>query len=93
LYFKNRSADDEHIQVIYEKPHARWEVLACLSDGDFQQVSFVNSICTTLGGTHVNNIADQISAHIQGILKKKYKKELKANQVKCKILFFTNIHR
>ena len=41
-----------------EKKHDRWEILASLSDGQFQQVSFVNSICTSKGGTHVNYITD-----------------------------------
>ena len=31
-----------------------------ISDGQFQQNSFVNSIATTTGGTHVNHVADQI---------------------------------
>jgi DNA topoisomerase-2 len=31
-----------------------------VSNNGFQQVSFVNSIATTKGGTHVNYITDQI---------------------------------
>jgi DNA topoisomerase-2 len=38
----------------------RWSVMISKSDGQFQQISFVNSICTTKGGTHVNHIMDQI---------------------------------
>jgi DNA gyrase B len=34
------------------------------SDGQFQQVSFVNAICTIKGGNHVNYIADQVVAHL-----------------------------
>lgn len=84
LYFKNQEMVEEDLKTIYEKPNERWEVITCLSDGDFKQVSFVNSICTTLGGTHVNYLADQMTSHIQGVLKKKHKKEVKANQVKSK---------
>ena len=38
-----------------------WEICISHSDGQFNQVSFVNSICTTNGGSHVNYVADQIS--------------------------------
>lgn len=84
LYFKGKEVQEEQLLVTYEKSGERWEIAATLSDGDFQQVSFVNSICTTLGGTHVNYLADQISSHVLGILKKRYKKEVKSNQVKSK---------
>mmetsp|Transcript_42533 Transcript_42533/g.77927 ORF Transcript_42533/g.77927 Transcript_42533/m.77927 type:complete len:1238 (-) Transcript_42533:257-3970(-) len=40
----------------------RWEVLVARSDGDgFQQCSFVNSISTPKGGTHVQYIVDQLT--------------------------------
>eukprot|EP00928_Gymnodinium_smaydae_P009830 TRINITY_DN13680_c0_g2_i2.p1 TRINITY_DN13680_c0_g2~~TRINITY_DN13680_c0_g2_i2.p1 ORF type:complete len:2124 (+),score=527.12 TRINITY_DN13680_c0_g2_i2:96-6467(+) len=39
----------------------RWEVAIAVTDGSgFQQVSFVNSICTTRGGTHVRHVEDQL---------------------------------
>jgi len=38
----------------------RWSVMVAKSEGQFQQVSFVNGICTTKGGSHVNHIMDQI---------------------------------
>lgn len=60
-------------KIIEKGNNERWEVVASLSDGQFQQVSFVNSICTIKGGTHVNYIADQIVDKIMGVLKKKHK--------------------
>ena len=36
----------------------RWEILVSFSEGYFKQVSFVNSICTSKGGTHVNYVTD-----------------------------------
>jgi len=60
LYFKGKEIQEEKLEVIYEKSGTRWEVCTTLSDGDFEQVSFVNSICTTLGGTHVNYLGDQM---------------------------------
>jgi DNA topoisomerase-2 len=56
LYLKGDETKD--LPKISEKSHDRWEIIASLSDGQFQQVSFVNSICTSKGGTHVNYIAD-----------------------------------
>lgn len=51
--------------IIYEKAGERWEVAFAPSDGQFQQVSFVNSIATTKGGTHVDYIAKQL---VEGII-------------------------
>ncbi|CAJ1382282.1 unnamed protein product [Effrenium voratum] len=42
-----------------------FDVAVALTDGSgFQQVSFVNSICTSRGGTHVNYVADQIVGRV-----------------------------
>lgn len=56
------------------------------------QVSFVNSISTSKGGTHVNYIADQITQHIVEAVKKKNKGgvPLKAFQVKNHLWVFVN---
>lgn len=43
----------------------RWQVIVSISDGEFKQVSFVNSICTTRGGSHVDYITNQIVEQIQ----------------------------
>lgn len=40
----------------------RWEV--CVSgtqDGSFEQISYVNSICTSKGGTHVKAVTGRFS--------------------------------
>ena len=50
----------EPVPVLYERINDRWEIAISISDGQFQQVSFVNAICTTKGGQHVNYIADQV---------------------------------
>ncbi|KAJ3055967.1 DNA topoisomerase 2 [Rhizophlyctis rosea] len=82
------------LPVVFETPNARWEVGFSLSDGQFQQVSFVNSICTMKGGTHVNHVADQIVSHLIEGVKKKDKKAaaLKPFQVKNHIWVFVNCH-
>ena len=75
-----------------EKTHTCWKVGFAVSDGSFQQVSFVNSIATTSGGTHVNYIADQICDKLQEVVKKQNKKgaALKANQIRNHIFLFVN---
>jgi DNA topoisomerase-2 len=80
--------------VIIEDPkaHAKWEIGFAVSDGSFQQVSFVNSIATTSGGTHVNYIADQICDKLMEVVKKKNSKgaALKTNQIRNHIFLFVN---
>lgn len=86
LYLSNTS-----LPKIYEVVSDRWEVGVSISDGVFQQVSFVNSICTTKGGTHVTHVADQITAAISELIQKKFKKiEVKNNQIKQHLWIFVN---
>lgn len=44
-----------------------------VSDGHFQQVSFVNSICTTKGGKHVGSITDQVTKALCDLVSKKHR--------------------
>lgn len=77
--------------VIFETPTERWQVAFTVSDGSFQQVSFVNSIATTSGGTHVNYIADQIVAALLKDLNKKSKgHSLKSNHIRNHIFIFVS---
>jgi len=95
---KERGAEDAtepaSSSVIVEdlKTHTKWQVGFAVSDGSFQQVSFVNSIATTSGGTHVNYIADQIVEKLMEVVKKKNAKgaALKSNQVRNHIFLFVN---
>ncbi|KAL8775572.1 MAG: hypothetical protein Q9209_000068 [Squamulea sp. 1 TL-2023] len=87
-------AANDTSEIITEAPDARWELGFAVSDGSFQQVSFVNSIATTSGGTHVNYIADQVANKLMDIVKKKLKKEggatLKTNQIRNHLFLFIN---
>jgi DNA topoisomerase-2 len=94
LYIKNRYFDEDS-KVLYPKILAnstdRWEVIFSMTDGSFQQVSFVNGICTSKGGTHVNYILDQILERILETIKKKAKDiKLNTNQIKQNIWVFIN---
>lgn len=72
----------------------RWEVALGLTDGSgFQQVSFVNSINTSRGGTHVSYITDQVvSAVLEKIGKQKNGGQLavKSQHVKSYLWVFIN---
>eukprot|EP00965_Chrysotila_dentata_P140399 4641736-Pleurochrysis_carterae.AAC.1 len=45
---------------VFERVGDRWEVAVAASDDGFTQVSFVNSIATSKGGTHVGHVTDQV---------------------------------
>ncbi|KAI9804716.1 MAG: DNA topoisomerase 2 [Sarcosagium campestre] len=78
--------------IIAERCGERWEIGFAVSDGTFQQVSFVNSIATTAGGTHVNYIGDQIIDKLMDIVKRKNKRgaTLKPAQIRNHIFLFVN---
>ena len=78
--------------ILTDNPHERWEIGFAVSDGFFQQVSFVNSIATTHGGSHVNFIADQICDKLEEIVNKKNKGgvKLKKAQIRNHIFLFVN---
>ncbi|KAF3942273.1 hypothetical protein ABW19_dt0203736 [Dactylella cylindrospora] len=77
--------------ICYEQVNDRWEIGFAISDGTFQQVSYVNSIATTSGGTHVNYIADKIVEKLTVHMKKnKAFAALKPSQIKSHFFLFIN---
>ncbi|ODN94177.1 DNA topoisomerase II [Cryptococcus wingfieldii CBS 7118] len=77
--------------LIYEVAHKRWEVAFALSEGEFKQVSFVNSIATTKGGTHVDMIATQLANKLMDQIKKKNTAApVKPFQIKNHMWIFVN---
>jgi DNA topoisomerase-2 len=78
--------------LIHEKVSDRWEVCAAVSEGQFQQVSFVNSINTYKGGTHVDHVSSQIVGALVEAVKKKSKDmaSIKPFQVKSHLSIFVN---
>ncbi|KAF3048543.1 DNA topoisomerase 2 [Didymella keratinophila] len=88
---KSENGEDRKEVIITDK-HDRWDIGFAVSDGSFNQVSFVNSIATTSGGTHVNYIADQIIDKLMAIVNKKNKAavKLKPAQIKNHLFLFVN---
>ncbi|KAJ1678281.1 DNA topoisomerase 2, partial [Spiromyces aspiralis] len=96
------NASDSDVSVVPSKPkpianyvhevfNDRWEVIIAVSEGQFHQVSFVNSINTVKGGTHVNHVVDQVTTKvIESISKKNKKQILRPYQVKNYLWVFVN---
>uniref|UniRef100_A0A673XP94 DNA topoisomerase 2 n=1 Tax=Salmo trutta TaxID=8032 RepID=A0A673XP94_SALTR len=93
LYLKDK-VDELGIPliVVHEVVSERWEVCLTLSEKGFQQVSFVNSIATTKGGRHADYVADQVTAKLIEVVKKKNKAGVvvKPFQVKNHMWIFVN---
>ena len=71
-----------------------WKVGITHSDG-FEQISFVNSVETYQGGTHVNYVSTQIVDKLREYFKKKYKIDVKPSDIKNHLRIFVsaNINR
>ena len=63
----------------------RWSVCVAPAHDGFEQVSFVNGICTTKGGTHVDHVAGQLAS---SIIEEAKKIQLKPQQVKNTFFIF-----
>ena len=86
-----KDEDEEDAIIYYEQPNERWEIGMSLSESQFQQVSFVNSISTSKGGTHVNYVTDKIVQKILEVIQKKNKTlNIKPQHVKQHIWIFVN---
>ena len=74
--------------LIYEQVNDRWEVAISFTDGTFKQNSFVNSICTTKGGSHVKYITDMVVKSVLQTLQKK--NNVKSHHVRNHMWVFVN---
>jgi DNA topoisomerase II len=79
--------------IVFAKLNDRWQIAVGVTpiDGQFAQMSFVNSIATSKGGTHVSYVTDQI---VKGIHEKLSKRnsdlELKPAHVRNQLFVFVN---
>lgn len=71
-----------------------WKIGITSSDG-FDQISFINSVETYQGGTHVDYVTNQITSKLREFFKKKHKVEVKPSDIKNHIRIFisANINR
>ena len=68
------------VETVYSTTTERWSVCIGPSEDGFEQTSFVNGICTTKGGTHVDHVSNLIASSIIDDMTKKIK--LKTASVK-----------
>ncbi|KAI3445041.1 hypothetical protein Pfo_001706 [Paulownia fortunei] len=95
LYLKSTSvSSSDPLPRFEEEVHDRWQVCISRSEGQFQQVSFVNGIATVKGGTHVDYVTNKITSHLVSVMKNKNKKnkkfDLKPHTVKNHLWVFVN---
>jgi DNA topoisomerase-2 len=81
------------VQRVYDEGDERWEVVVAINpEPKFEQISFVNGICTLKGGKHVDNIVNNITKKIQTYVSTKghnrKKQELKQNHIKDNLFVF-----
>ena len=75
--------------VIAECPNDRWQIVVGNTPTDrLFQMSFVNGIWTSKGGTHVDTVVNQISGHIVDHLETKKKTKVKQSLVKDHLAVF-----
>jgi DNA topoisomerase-2 len=73
--------------VFYEQS-ANWKIGIGHSTVGFKAVSFVNSVETKDGGTHVNNISNQIIQYLREKIKRKYRVDVKPADLKQHLFLF-----
>lgn len=83
----------EMTERIYEDGGERWEVVIAVNpDTKFEQVSFVNGVCTLKGGKHVDSVVNSITkaittiASTKGIKRKKV--DIKPSDIKNNMFIF-----
>lgn len=87
--FKSFKHYTEHyVDGVFYEESQRWKIGVGLSEDGFQQVSFVNSVETRDGGTHVEYVANQITNWLRERIKKKHKIEVKPSELRNHMFLF-----
>ncbi|KAG9509935.1 DNA topoisomerase 2-beta, partial [Fragariocoptes setiger] len=84
---------DETDFAYEESPEGRWQVAVAPSEeGEFRQVSFVNSIATTAGGKHVDYIVDMILDNLLESVKRKNKEKTNVTKAQARKQLFVFVN-
>ena len=75
--------------IFYEQSE-NWQIGIGHSTIGFKAVSFVNSVETKDGGTHVNNVTWQITQFLRDKIKRKYRVDVKPNELKNHLYLYIN---
>lgn len=74
-------------EFFYEQSND-WKIGFSKSSSGFNNVSFVNSVHTKDGGTHVDYITNQLVNHLREMISKKYKVAVKPNDIRNHLYVF-----
>ena len=89
LRFKNF---DEYIklytQEFFYEESTNWKIAFAKSDSGFSNVSFVNSVHTKDGGTHVEYVVNQLIAQLREMIKKKHRVDVKPSDIRSYLSVF-----
>jgi len=91
-YIKLYYPDEPNENIYIDDSNERWKIgILYKQDCNNETISFVNSINTYHGGTHLNHVSDQIYKYLIDIIKKK-NKDIKVNNqlLKDNLVFFVN---
>lgn len=69
-------------QEFFYEESKDWKIAFAKADGGFTNVSFVNSVQTKDGGTHVEYIVNQLIAELRELIRKKHKVDVKPNDIR-----------
>jgi len=72
----------------YYEESTDWRLGFAKSKDGFTNVSFVNSVHTKDGGTHVDYITNQLISHLRDMIKKKHKVDVKPNEIRNHLYVF-----
>ena len=76
-------------KCVFETASERWEYAVCLTPTDeFAHVSFVNGICTSKGGKHVEYVMGQLLRKLAAFIKTKKKVDVKPATIKEQLMLF-----
>ncbi len=79
LYLNCKKSGRPRVPHVFRQIDWRWSVCAALSEsGQFQQVSFVNSVCTSGGGVHVDQVYASLRRELAPIINRENSGSAKA---------------
>jgi DNA gyrase/topoisomerase IV subunit B len=81
---------DLYIDGGFFEKSENWEIVVAPSTNGYQTISYVNSIETKDGGTHINSIQGQIVDRLRMMIYKKHKVDIKPNDIRNHMMLFVN---
>lgn len=89
IKFKNfKEYAERYTSPVFFEQSEYWKIGIGHSKTGFNAVSFVNSVETKDGGTHVNYISWQITQYLRERIKKKYRVDVKPSDLKQHVFLF-----